>query len=73
MDTTSENTVVLGTPPSCVAFCPTHPGYCAVGTYVLHKSEDPGFAEAAENVASSSEAQTRTGCLNLYKLDGTEM
>lgn len=69
MDITSEKSQVLGTPPSCVAFCPMHPEYYAVGTYVLHKGE----ASSSTEEPDAAGPQKRTGCLNLYKLNGTEM
>jgi len=72
MEITSEKSQVLGTPPSCVAFCPAYPEYFAVGTYVLHKDESEAQA-GDETPAAATEPQKRTGCLDLYKLKGTDM
>lgn len=77
MDITSERSQILDTPPSCVAFCPSHSEYFAIGTYVLHKAETFDAGDVSGARASRSQKRTpsqkRTGCLNLYKLKGSEM
>lgn len=65
MELSSIKSAVLELPPSAVAFCPSHPEYCVVGTYFLHPKED-------ENTPSDA-PQKRTGTLILYQLEGTEL
>lgn len=47
----SLSSLVLGLPPSCIAFCPTYPQYLVVGTYFLHPKTNKQ-AEPQESVSS---------------------
>jgi len=71
----SISSLRLDQPPSCIAFCPTQPQYFVIGTYLLHQNE-ASFALSGEDDgddASATKAQTRSGSLILYELDGDEL
>lgn len=65
MEISSAKSTVLDIPPSAVAFCPAHPDYYVVGTYLLHRND--------EGQEARDEPQKRTGTLILYKLANTEL
>lgn len=65
MEISSAKSTILDIPPSAVAFCPSHPKYYVVGTYLLHRNN--------EGQESSDGPQKRTGTLILYKLEDTEL
>ncbi|KAL1958944.1 hypothetical protein VTO42DRAFT_3497 [Malbranchea cinnamomea] len=57
----SHTTTFLDQPPSCLEFCPAFPEHLVIGTYLLSQSEED----------TSSSESTRTGSLQLFKLDPT--
>lgn len=65
MKISSDTSTVLDIPPSAAAFCPSHPDYYVVGTYLLHRND--------EGQETSEGPQKRTGTLILYRLNGTEL
>ena len=84
----SIRSLTLDFPPSCIAFCPSHPEYFVVGTYFLHSKEDeqlPGGSNTpvnehdqaeqcgAEPAVNDESTQKRTGSLVLFRLDGETM
>jgi hypothetical protein len=54
----SATTVFLDQPPSCLEFCPDIPNHFVVGTYLL-----------SETKSESEIQQTKTGSVQLWKLD----
>ncbi|CAI7677995.1 unnamed protein product [Penicillium pancosmium] len=54
----SATTVFLDQPPSCLEFCPDFPNHFVVGTYLLSESK-----------SESEIQQTKTGSVQLWKLD----
>ncbi|KAJ5885269.1 hypothetical protein N7495_009779 [Penicillium taxi] len=54
----SATTVFLDQPPSCLEFCPDFPDHFVVGTYLL-----------SENKVDEQVEQTKTGSLQLWKLN----
>jgi diphthamide biosynthesis protein 7 len=74
----SEVSLTLGLPPSCIQFCPAHPNLLVVGTYNLEKSEDDvqeGNKEADddERVTATKTPQSRNGSLLVFKVDGAKL
>ena len=59
----SELSIILDLPPSCIDFSPAHPDFFVVGTYYLE----------SESGASQTTSQSRTGSLTLYKLRHKEL
>ncbi|KMQ42451.1 hypothetical protein A7C99_0735 [Trichophyton rubrum] len=57
----SISTIFLDQPPSCLQFCPTAPDFLVIGTYLLTVDESDGNASSPES--------TRSGSLQLFKLD----
>lgn len=57
----SISTIFLDQPPSCLQFCPTAPDFLVVGTYLLTVDESDANASSPES--------TRSGSLQLFKLD----
>jgi diphthamide biosynthesis protein 7 len=49
----SVTSLTLDLPPSCIALCPTHPRFFAVGTYFLHPSVEKNGDSLAEQPAES--------------------
>ncbi|EFR02877.1 hypothetical protein MGYG_05878 [Nannizzia gypsea CBS 118893] len=60
-DSSSFSTIFLDQPPSCLQFCPTAPDFVIVGTYLLTVDES--------NANDSSPESSRSGSLQLFKLD----
>lgn len=52
----------LDLPPSCIEFVPGNPEFFVVGTYNLQKDVDTG-----------SHPQSRTGSLNLVRINGDKL
>jgi len=79
----STRSLTLDLPPSCIAFCPTQPHLSIVGTYHLHDNRTtthkptPSATDADEAADDQDDtaqpAQTRSGSLILYELNGDEM
>ena len=77
----SQSSLTLDLPPSCIAFCPSKPQFFVVGTYFLHPKEalsaesntpDAGAVhdEADGPIQQEDEdgKQLRTGSLILFRL-----
>lgn len=71
--------LILDLPPSCIEFCPAHPGYFVVGTYYLERTadapaeevqpagdDDDGNEDVSEAKASSP--QSRNGSVIVFRL-----
>ncbi|KAI1371019.1 hypothetical protein F4677DRAFT_436932 [Hypoxylon crocopeplum] len=78
MDTQEQNIVplrslTLDLPPSCIEFCPSHPDYFVVGTYNLHKEDEPDadIPIGDDEQQTRKHSQTRNGSLVLFKLSGS--
>ncbi|KAK0255044.1 hypothetical protein B0A54_05868 [Friedmanniomyces endolithicus] len=79
----STRSLTLDLPPSCIAFCPTQPHLSIVGTYHLHDNRTtthkptPSATDADEAADDQDDtaqpAQTRSGSLILYELNGDEI
>ncbi|EKJ67549.1 hypothetical protein NXS19_010263 [Fusarium pseudograminearum] len=75
----SEVSLTLGLPPSCIQFCPAHPDLFVVGTYNLEKNEDnvqehKEDDDDDEHVTTTSKTpQSRNGSLLVFKVDGTKL
>ncbi len=78
----STRSLILDLPPSCIAFCPTQPRFFVVGTYHLHDSTTVNRKRTPSSIndeapedqdGTSKPAQTRSGSLILYELNGNEM
>jgi diphthamide biosynthesis protein 7 len=61
----SLTTAFLNQPPSCLEFCPAHPDYVVIGTYLLSEERKTGSGEGAVV------KQMKTGSLQLWQLDAT--
>ncbi|KAL4937999.1 hypothetical protein BDV06DRAFT_63401 [Aspergillus oleicola] len=60
----SNTTIYLDQPPSCLQFCPATPNHFVVGTYLLSETKSTG-----EDVLEEVIAQKKTGSLQLWELD----
>ncbi|KAM0205964.1 hypothetical protein ACHAQI_008638 [Fusarium lateritium] len=74
----SKVSLTLDLPPSCIQFCPVHPGLFVVGTYNLEKNEEDvqenkRDGDDDEAVTATKTPQSRNGSLLVYKVDGTEL
>ncbi|KAK0335747.1 hypothetical protein LTR91_023698 [Friedmanniomyces endolithicus] len=78
----STRSLILDLPPSCIAFCPTQPRFFVVGTYHLHDSTTVNRKRTPSSIndeapedqdGTSKPAQTRSGSLILYELNGNEI
>ncbi|KAM0228136.1 hypothetical protein ACHAPO_010972 [Fusarium lateritium] len=74
----SEVSLTLGLPPSCIQFCPAYPKLFVVGTYNLEKNEDDVQEgnkddDDAERVTATKTSQSRNGSLLVFKVDGTKL
>jgi len=76
----SEVSLTLGLPRSCIQFCPAHPDLFVVGTYNLEKNEDDaqlstenGDEDDGDRVAATKTPQSRNGSLLVFKVDGARL
>jgi diphthamide biosynthesis protein 7 len=74
----SKVSLILDLPPSCIQFCPAHPGLFVVGTYNLEKNEEDiqenkQDSDDDEVVTTTKTPQSRNGSLLVYRVDGTEL
>lgn len=75
----SEVSLTLGLPPSCIQFCPAHPDLFVVGTYNLEKNEDNVQEDKEdddddEHVTTTAKTpQSRNGSLLAFKVDGAKL
>ncbi|RGP66543.1 wd repeat-containing 85 like [Fusarium sporotrichioides] len=74
----SEVSLTLGLPPSCIQFCPAHPDLFVVGTYNLEKNEDDvqegkEDGDDDEHGTATKTPQNRNGSLLVFKVDGTKL
>ncbi|KAL4948277.1 hypothetical protein BDW69DRAFT_176796 [Aspergillus filifer] len=60
----SNTTIYLDQPPSCLQFCPASPNHFVVGTYLLSETKSTD-----ENGEEQVIAQKKTGSLQLWKID----
>lgn len=74
----SQVSLVLDLPPSCIQFCPAHPKYFVVGTYNLEKNDTTG-EESVNNdeedgdTSASKTPQSRNGSLIAFKVEGNDL
>ncbi|KAJ4135892.1 hypothetical protein NW768_003494 [Fusarium equiseti] len=76
----SEVSLTLGLPPSCIQFCPAHPDLFVVGTYNLEKNADDAQLSTEnededddDRVAVTKTPQSRNGSLLVFKVDGAKL
>ena len=72
----SQVSLILDLPPSCIQFCPAHPKFFVVGTYNLQKDDTVGQEVETSEEHSASTAKTpqsRNGSLVVFKLEGREL
>jgi diphthamide biosynthesis protein 7 len=74
----SQVSLVLDLPPSCIQFCPAHPKYFVVGTYNLEKNVTTGEEsvdndEGADDTSVSKTPQSRNGSLIVFKVEGNDL
>ncbi|KAK6428531.1 hypothetical protein LTR95_015325 [Oleoguttula sp. CCFEE 5521] len=72
MEVPSLLSTTLDVPPSCIAFCPSHPEYFIVGTYFLYPSSTVASSIDAQETpdndgTSHRERQQRSGSAVLYR------
>lgn len=70
----SQVSLVLDLPPSCIQFSPAHPEYFVVGTYNLEKNdttnEETVDEEKEDETSASKTPQSRNGSLIVFKVEG---
>lgn len=76
----SDATLILDLPPSCIQFCTAHPSFFVVGTYNLQKEEaetdkqddgHDGHDDGEQgNPAVAKTPQSRNGSLLVYRVGG---
>lgn len=68
----SEQSMVLDLPPSCIEFCPSHPSYFVVGTYYLEQTADVTNSDLDEGHQrvedKTAKPQSRNGSLVVFQL-----
>lgn len=70
----SEQTTILDTPPSCIAFSPFNTNHVLVGTYLLESGGHGDLVrEGADGQATGKKSQSRSGSLLLFIVDGNQM
>ena len=73
----SQVSIILDLPPSCIQFCPAHPKYFVVGTYNLQKDE-PAEIVSVDNedpieTTAVKTPQNRNGSLVVFKVEGDNL
>ncbi|KAF7555043.1 hypothetical protein G7046_g6656 [Stylonectria norvegica] len=73
----SQASLILDLPPSCIQFCSTHPEFFVVGTYSLEKDETSGQEDdegsASDDVSGAKKIQSRNGSLIVFKVEGSDL
>lgn len=72
----SNKSLTLDLPPSCIQICPTVFDHFVIGTYFLRpkdQADDGNEVDTTDATAPPSTAQKRSGSLIIYKFDSDEL